>query len=164
MISRLYEKYSDYVDAILFIVSIWATLVIFGMYGSQIPELGWPFHLDELLWFVLLFILCFITTSLLRGVLMVAIAVGLLWGLSYLAVDIYEDLRDPRITKKTINVEAEGTIGSLVQGLFQLKSTAPDTSLQKLYIQLELLQRKVDSLEKKASEQVETKTIQSKGS
>lgn len=163
-ISRLYEKYADYVDAVLFIVSIWATLVIFGMYGDQLPEPDWPFHLDELLWFILLFMLCLITSSLLRGVLMIAIAAGLLWGLSFLAIDLYEDMRDPRITKKTISVETDGSIGTMLQGLFHYNTPVPDSSLQQLQQQVKLLQEKVDSLEKHTMQKIEIKAKQPKSS
>ncbi len=70
---------SEYVEILLGIISIWATLVIFFKMKHMLPELGWPYFLDEVLFFILIFILCFLTSIILKPLVLIAMVVGCLY-------------------------------------------------------------------------------------
>jgi hypothetical protein len=108
--------------------------------------MGWPLHLDELVWFILLFILCLITSSLLRVPMMIGIVAGLIWGAGFLAIDLYEDLRDPRKTSRSISLQTEGSIVDVLKGMVTQQPVKPDTTLLQLQRQIEQLQLELDSL------------------
>lgn len=79
--AKILESASLYIDALLVVISIWSALVIFFEMKQHIPELGWPYFLDELMFLSIIFLLCFITVIALKPIIVLAFFMAILFFL-----------------------------------------------------------------------------------
>ncbi|CAM3747656.1 hypothetical protein FSS13T_15770 [Flavobacterium saliperosum S13] len=94
-------KYSAFVDKLIVIISIWVSLSMVAKYTNELPDLNWPYHGEQLLYVLLTFTLVYVTLRFLRLFVFFGVLIGLVYLLSVVFIDVYEDTRDPRKTEQT---------------------------------------------------------------
>jgi hypothetical protein len=75
--SKWIEKYNDFLDKLLFLAGIWLTIVIVFTYYDRLPDFGWAYGLDKILFSFLLFVLISITLYGLRFFVSAGIVLGI---------------------------------------------------------------------------------------
>lgn len=113
----IFDKYINYVDNLLGLISIWGAIILFAYVSPNLPELQWPFYLDELLFLILLYVLVDITVKKLRPVVFVALIAGCAYLLVEIVLDVYQDSINKTKTTQTINFGNQEAIMALVSKL-----------------------------------------------
>lgn len=113
----VFDKYINYVDNLLGLISIWGAIIIFGYAAPILPELRWPYYLDEIVFFVLLYILVDITVKKLRPVVFIALVVGSGYLIVEIVLDVFQDSIDKTKTTQTINLGNEEVLKKILSKL-----------------------------------------------
>jgi len=156
-------KFTDATDGLMFIVSLWATAIIFLRFRNQI-ELGWDYYLDEMVVILIIWGLCYVTFILLKwvvivGLLCLTLVYGVKWFYSPIQKELYsihEQNKNSKVpansTEFNIRTEVQTTIMNLTG------STELEEQQDSMKLELQLLKLEIDSLKKT----VEKDSIQTK--
>ena len=146
---NLLEKYSWFLDKLIFLISLWLTIAVFVVYSDNLPNLNCPQYFDKILIGIIIFALIFVTLNLFRFFVYVGIIIGVIYLIFIIFIDVYDDYRDPRKTEQKNIYKIEGQIPKPIQGL--LNSYYVDSLEFKFKYydhKLELLKNEIDSLKK----------------
>lgn len=113
----IFDKYINYVDNLLGLISIWGAIILFAYISPNLPELQWPYYLDELLFLILLYVLVDITVKKLRPVVFIALIAGSAYLLVEIVLDVYQDSINKTKTSQTINFGNQEAIMALISKL-----------------------------------------------
>lgn len=100
----IFDKYINYVDNLLGLISIWGAIILFAYVSPNLPELQWPYYLDELLFLILLYVLVDITVKKLRPVVFIALIIGSTYVLVQMVLDIYQDSINKTVLTNNQNI------------------------------------------------------------
>jgi hypothetical protein len=142
------KMFSDFLDTLIFLASIWVSIFIFFYFNEKIPNPDWPYGLDRVLLMFIFFILTYITFSFLKPLIILGIAGGIVYLIIILIINkpVQKDTSDSIEVNNKIEMEKPRNID--MQKIFYLitGNDSTDYKIKTLQQDVYFLRKTVDSL------------------
>ncbi|HPI30307.1 MAG TPA: hypothetical protein PLS26_07240 [Bacteroidales bacterium] len=145
---NLTKMFSDFLDALIFLASIWFSIFIFFYFNEKIPNPDWPYGLDRVILMFIFFILTYITFSFLKPLIILGIVGGIVYLIITLIINksVQKDTPDSIVVNNKIEMgKPRNTSLQKIYSLMMGKDST-DYEIRELQQEVSFLRNRVDSL------------------
>lgn len=125
------NRLSNFFEQIIMLMSLWISIILFVSFHEYLPALNWPYHLDKVLIFLIVFLLINFTLDILKPLIVIAILVCAL-ALTILFISNHDIDSSTSAQQKSTTVNID--------------FTRPIKTIQNIIIQHNELRAQVDSI------------------
>jgi hypothetical protein len=133
--------YTRFMDKFIPLMSIWVALVLCIYFKGYLPNLNWPWYLDQILIFIFVLILVVSTLEMLKPIIALAIIVGII----ILCVSLVQNNGETESSKAN-NHAPEVNIFNYFKSISEIDNVVKQNADLKL--QLDSVQNQLDSISK----------------